>query len=131
MKSEESFRLVILDDDPTGIQTVHGCLLITQWDEATVRMALQHEQPFFYMLTNTRAMTRDEAARVVRSAMEPFPVGNRCDASGASGVWRGGLAPRAFLSGAYRGRSRHRRWCSLHEGWRTADSRFRNGVCAR
>ena len=70
MKSEESFRLVILDDDPTGIQTVHGCLLITQWDEATVRMALQHEQPFFYMLTNTRAMTREEAARVVRSAME-------------------------------------------------------------
>ena len=77
MKSEESFRLVILDDDPTGIQTVHGCLLITQWDEATVRMALQHEQPFFYMLTNTRAMTRDEAARVVRSAMETVLEVNR------------------------------------------------------
>lgn len=77
MKSEESFRLVILDDDPTGIQTVHGCLLITQWDEATVRMALQHEQPFFYMLTNTRAMTRDEAARVVRSGMETVLEVNR------------------------------------------------------
>jgi len=77
MKSEESFRLVILDDDPTGIQTVHGCLLITQWDEATVRMALQHEQLFFYMLTNTRAMTRDEAARVVRSAMETVLEVNR------------------------------------------------------
>lgn len=77
MKSEESFRLVILDDDPTGIQTVHGCLLITQWDEATVRMALQHEQPFFYMLTNTRAMTREEAASVVRSAMETVLEVNR------------------------------------------------------
>ena len=77
MKSEESFRLVILDDDPTGIQTVHGCLLITQWDEATVRVALQHKQPFFYMLTNTRAMTRDEAARVVRSAMETVLEVNR------------------------------------------------------
>ena len=77
MKSEESFRLVILDDDPTGIQTVHGCLLITQWDAATVRMALQHEQPFFYMLTNTRAMTREEAARVVRSAMETVLDVNR------------------------------------------------------
>ena len=43
MKSEELTRLVILDDDPTGIQTVHGCLLITQWDAATVRMALLHE----------------------------------------------------------------------------------------
>ena len=77
MKSEESFRLVILDDDPTGIQTVHGCLLITQWDAATVRMALQHEQPFFYMLTNTRAMTREEAARVVRSAIETVLEVNR------------------------------------------------------
>lgn len=77
MKSEESFRLVILDDDPTGIQTVHGCLLITQWDEATMRIALQHEQPFFYMLTNTRAMTREEAARVVRSAMETVLEVNR------------------------------------------------------
>jgi uncharacterized protein YgbK (DUF1537 family) len=70
-------RLVILDDDPTGIQTVHGCLLITQWDAATVRMALLHEQPFFYMLTNTRAMTREEAARVVRSAMETVLDVNR------------------------------------------------------
>ena len=70
-------RLVILDDDPTGIQTVHGCLLITQWDAATVRMALLHEQPFFYMLTNTRAMTREEAAQVVRSAMETVLDVNR------------------------------------------------------
>ena len=77
MKSEELPRLVILDDDPTGIQTVHGCLLITQWDAATVRMALLHEQPFFYMLTNTRAMTREEAAQVVRSAMETVLEVNR------------------------------------------------------
>ena len=69
--------MVILDDDPTGIQTVHGCLLITQWDAATVKMAFQHEQPFFYILTNTRAMTREEAARVVRSAMETVLQVNR------------------------------------------------------
>ena len=77
MKLDKKYRLVILDDDPTGIQTVHGCLLITQWDVDTVRMALQHEQPFFYMLTNTRAMTREEAARVVRSAMETVLEVNR------------------------------------------------------
>lgn len=75
--TDKKYRLVILDDDPTGIQTVHGCLLITQWDVDTVRMALQHEQPFFYMLTNTRAMTREEAARVVRSAMETVLEVNR------------------------------------------------------
>lgn len=62
--------MVVLDDDPTGIQTVHGCLLITQWDEQHVREAFQDEEPFFYILTNTRAMTRDEAAQVTRNAME-------------------------------------------------------------
>lgn len=63
-------RLVVLDDDPTGIQTVYGCLLITQWDEESVRLAFEDDVPFFYILTNTRAMTREEAAKVTREAME-------------------------------------------------------------
>jgi len=63
------WKMVVLDDDPTGIQTVHGCLLITQWDEQSVREAFEDSEPFFYILTNTRAMTREEAAEVTRSAM--------------------------------------------------------------
>ena len=63
-------KMVVLDDDPTGIQTVHGCLLITEWDEEHVREAFADAEPFFYILTNTRAMTRDEAARVTQEAME-------------------------------------------------------------
>ena len=62
--------MVVLDDDPTGIQTVHGCLLVTQWDEEHVRLGFEDAAPFFYILTNTRAMTREEAARVTREAME-------------------------------------------------------------
>ncbi len=63
-------KLVVLDDDPTGIQTVHGCLLITQWDEASIRKGFEDKKPFFYILTNTRAMTREDAAKVTREAME-------------------------------------------------------------
>ena len=63
-------KLVVLDDDPTGIQSVHGCLLVTQWDEESIREGFEDEQSFFYILTNTRAMTRQEAARVTREAME-------------------------------------------------------------
>ena len=63
-------KLVVLDDDPTGIQTVHGCLLITQWDEDSVRKGFADTEPFFYILTNTRAMTREEAEQVTREAME-------------------------------------------------------------
>lgn len=62
--------MVVLDDDPTGIQTVRGCLLITEWDEQHVREGFSDEQPFFYILTNTRAMTREEATQVTREAME-------------------------------------------------------------
>lgn len=71
------YKLVVLDDDPTGIQTVHGCLLITEWDERHVREGFEDKEPFFYILTNTRAMTRDEAAEVTRSAMETVIQVNR------------------------------------------------------
>ncbi|MBQ9356602.1 MAG: hypothetical protein IJT98_04870 [Prevotella sp.] len=70
--------MVVLDDDPTGIQTVQGCLLITQWDDDTVRTAFQDTVPFFYILTNTRAMTRSEAEKVTREAMEAV-VRVNCD----------------------------------------------------
>lgn len=63
-------KIIILDDDPTGIQTVHGCKLITRWDAKTVEMALNDECDFFYILTNTRAMTAEEAALQTRSAMQ-------------------------------------------------------------
>ncbi len=62
-------KIIVLDDDPTGIQTVHGCKLITQWDVPTVREAYNDSVPFFYILTNTRAMTRNEAAEATREAM--------------------------------------------------------------
>lgn len=66
----KKWKMVVLDDDPTGIQTVHGCLLITRWDEESVRLGFQDSEPFFYILTNTRAMTREDAAEVTREAME-------------------------------------------------------------
>ena len=70
MNMADRWKMVVLDDDPTGIQTVHGCLLITTWDEQSVRQGFEDEEPFFYILTNTRAMTREEATTVTREAME-------------------------------------------------------------
>ena len=69
--------MVVLDDDPTGIQTVHGCLLITEWDDERLREAFRNPVPFFYVLTNTRAMTRTDAERTVRDAMEAVVRINR------------------------------------------------------
>jgi hypothetical protein len=29
-------KVVVLDDDPTGIQTIHGCYLLTCWDSELI-----------------------------------------------------------------------------------------------
>ena len=71
------FKMIALDDDPTGIQTVHGCLLLTDWSEENVQRAFQDEADFFYVLTNTRAMTAAQAAEVTRSAMQAILKANQ------------------------------------------------------
>ncbi len=70
-------RIVVIDDDPTGIQTVHGCLLLTQFSTELVEAALSDEVPFFYMLANSRAMTESEARVVVRQATEAVLEANK------------------------------------------------------
>jgi uncharacterized protein YgbK (DUF1537 family) len=57
-------KIIVLDDDPTGSQTVHSCLLLTQWDVETLRLGLRDAAPIFFVLTNTRSLPPAEAAAV-------------------------------------------------------------------
>jgi uncharacterized protein YgbK (DUF1537 family) len=59
-------KIIVLDDDPTGSQTVHSCLLLTRWDPETLRTALLDEAPLFFVLTNTRGMDAGRAADLTR-----------------------------------------------------------------
>ena len=59
-------KIVVLDDDPTGSQTVHGCLLLMRWDVETLRIGLRDESPIVFILTNTRSLTPNQAAAVTR-----------------------------------------------------------------
>lgn len=59
-------KIVVLDDDPTGSQTVHGCLLLTRWDVATLQEALADAAPLFFVLTNTRGLSAVRAAGITR-----------------------------------------------------------------
>ena len=59
-------KIIVIDDDPTGSQTVHGCLLLTRWDQDTLTEALLDDSPLFFVLSNTRGMNADEAASVTR-----------------------------------------------------------------
>jgi uncharacterized protein YgbK (DUF1537 family) len=59
-------KIIVLDDDPTGSQTVHSCLLLTRWDVPTLKQGLQDAAPLFFVLTNTRGMGATEAAALTR-----------------------------------------------------------------
>ncbi len=59
-------KIIAIDDDPTGSQTVHSCLLLTRWDRDTLTEALEDDSPLFFILSNTRAMDAEKAATVTR-----------------------------------------------------------------
>lgn len=53
--------LVVLDDDPTGTQTVHAVSLLTEWTEEALRAELASAPSTFYILTNSRSLPLAEA----------------------------------------------------------------------
>lgn len=59
-------KIIVIDDDPTGSQTVHSCLLLMQWDTATLKRGLEDRVPIFFILSNTRAMQPEDAALTIR-----------------------------------------------------------------
>ena len=63
-------KIIILDDDPTGSQTVHSCLLLSRWDVGTLQLGLNDVSPLMFVLTNTRGMDATEAANVTREVCQ-------------------------------------------------------------
>ncbi|TVP60654.1 MAG: four-carbon acid sugar kinase family protein [Nodularia sp. (in: Bacteria)] len=63
-------KIIVLDDDPTGSQTVHSCLLLMQWDVDTLRFGLQDDSPIFFVLTNTRSLPPESATSVTREVCQ-------------------------------------------------------------
>jgi uncharacterized protein YgbK (DUF1537 family) len=67
-------KIIVLDDDPTGSQTVHSCLLLMQWDIETLRLGLQDRSPIFFILTNTRALSPAQATAVTREVCHNLKI---------------------------------------------------------
>lgn len=75
----DSFRvLVVLDDDPTGTQSVWDVPVLTRWEPSDFDWAFKHireekTKPAVYVLTNTRSLSPAEAAarneEAVRNAL--------------------------------------------------------------
>lgn len=66
MHAPKVTKIVVIDDDPTGSQTVHSCLLLTRWDTPTLVQGLVDDSPLFFVLSNTRGMDAARAAAVTR-----------------------------------------------------------------
>ena len=56
-------KVVVLDDDPTGTQTVHGVPVLTTWTVEALSEELANDLPCFYVLTNSRAGSITSLAR--------------------------------------------------------------------
>ncbi|MBD2578432.1 four-carbon acid sugar kinase family protein [Oscillatoria sp. FACHB-1406] len=67
-------KIIVLDDDPTGSQTVHSCLLLMRWDVETLRLGLRDLAPIFFILTNTRALPPEKAATLTREVCQNLKI---------------------------------------------------------
>jgi len=74
-------KTVVLDDDPTGTQTVHGIDILADWSVPSLRAALEDPRPCFYVLTNSRSLPGPKAAALVGEI-----AGNLSLAARASGT---------------------------------------------
>ena len=62
-------RVMVLDDDPTGVQTVHDIPVVTDWSENTLFQAMQEDRMFF-VLTNSRSFSAEKTSAVHREIAE-------------------------------------------------------------
>jgi uncharacterized protein YgbK (DUF1537 family) len=79
--AESGRKLVVIDDDPTGTQTVHDIELFTTWHVQMLTEALQSEPQLFYLLTNSRSMPESDAVQFNRKTAQQLVA-----ASQATGV---------------------------------------------
>ena len=55
-------KVFVLDDDPTGTQTVHDTIVLTEWPVAALVREMESADPVCYILTNSRSVS---AARAI------------------------------------------------------------------
>jgi len=58
-------KFVVIDDDPTGSQTVHDCLLLLKWDCSTLAKGFESKSNLFFILANTRSLSENDAKSTI------------------------------------------------------------------
>lgn len=55
-----SRKIIVLDDDPTGVQTVHDVSVYTDWSMESLRSGFAESKKMFFILTNSRGFTVEQ-----------------------------------------------------------------------
>ena len=71
---------IVLDDDPTGTQTVHDVPVLTHWTNSLIEDELIKKTPVFYILTNSRSLNKNSAESLNKELGAMI-----CQASGKTG----------------------------------------------
>jgi uncharacterized protein YgbK (DUF1537 family) len=58
---ESSQTIVVLDDDPTGTQTVYDVPVLTEWSTEVIEAEFRQATPLFFILTNSRSLPVQQA----------------------------------------------------------------------
>jgi len=56
----------VIDDDPTGSQTVRDALVMTEWDDAALLDVIDGKERLVFLLTNSRSLPAPAALRIAR-----------------------------------------------------------------
>ena len=74
-------KIVILDDDVMGAQSVHDIAVLMDWSVDALRAELEADSRAFFVVTNARAMPETQA-----HAVNSFITRNLCEAARQAGV---------------------------------------------
>lgn len=58
-----SRKIIVLDDDPTGVQTVHDVSVYTDWSIGSMRKGFAEKGKLFFILTNSRGFTEEQTTK--------------------------------------------------------------------
>ena len=61
--AENNRKIVVLDDDPTGVQTVHDIHVYTGWGHDEILAGFRESNNLFYVLTNSRGFTQEQTTK--------------------------------------------------------------------
>lgn len=88
----DTHKIIVLDDDPTGVQTVHDISVYTDWSYDSIKQGFAEKNKLFYILTNSRAFTEEQTkkvhqeigetiAKVAKEAARPYIIISRGDST--------------------------------------------------